>query len=122
MTMCTDETAARSDETYWVDDNAAQPVLLIDEATDSITESLYRARSGSVLADRDVAAARIALGDLFGGLSQLVELLTTSVDQYAEIDPLEVMRLKDLLETLRAMMLSAQHATEGLRLARLSNA
>jgi hypothetical protein len=33
MNLCVDEAVARSDETYWGDDNAAQPVLLIDEAT-----------------------------------------------------------------------------------------
>ena len=83
-TICTDEAAARSDEMYWVDDSAAQPVLLIDEATEAITEALHRVRSGSMLDDRDLAAAGVALGDLFGGLSQLAGLLTTSVGKHAE--------------------------------------
>lgn len=115
-TICTDEAAARSDEMYWVDDSAAQPVLLIDEATEAITEALHRVQSGSMLDDRDLAAAGVALGDLFGGLSQLAGLLTTSVGKHAETDPLQAGRLEDRLETLRAMTLSAQHAAAGLLL------
>lgn len=114
-TICTDETAARSDEMYWVDDNAAQPVLLIDEATEAITEALHQVRSGSMLDDRDLAAAGVALGDLFGGLSQLAGLLTTSVGKCAETDPLQAGRLGDRLETLCAMTLSAQQAAAGLQ-------
>ncbi|MGH3717596.1 MAG: hypothetical protein ACRDRI_01940 [Pseudonocardiaceae bacterium] len=79
MTLCVDEVVARFDETYWGDENAAQPVLLIDEATQAITEALHRVRGGAVLDDRDVAAAGVALGDLFGGLGQLAALLTTSM-------------------------------------------
>ena len=78
MTHCvgvyTGESASRFDETYW-DHHAAQPVLLIGEATEAITEALYRLRAGSVLDDRDVTAAGVALDDLFGGLQQLTELL-----------------------------------------------
>lgn len=116
MTICADEAVAGSDEAYWVADNAAQPVLLLDEATEAITEALHGVRSGSVLDDRDLAAAGVALGDLFGGLGQLADLLTTSVGKYAETEPLHVARLADRLETLRAMTLSAQQAAEGLRL------
>jgi hypothetical protein len=107
MILCTDEAVTRSDETYWADDNAAQPVLLIDEATEVITEALQRVRSGSMLDDRDLAAAGVALGDLFGGLGQLADLLTTSVSKYANTDPLQAGRREDRLETLRATMLSA---------------
>lgn len=78
MTKCvgvyTGESAPHFDDTYW-DHNAAQPVLLIDEATEAITEALYRLRAGSVLDDRDLTAAGVALDDLFGGLKQLTELL-----------------------------------------------
>ncbi|MGH3755861.1 MAG: hypothetical protein ACRDRP_24900 [Pseudonocardiaceae bacterium] len=116
MTMCADEAVTRTDETYWVDDNAAQPVLLLDEATEAITEALHRVRSGSVLHHRDLAAAGVALGDLFGGLGQLADLLTISVGKYTETGPLHAARLEDRLETLRAMTLSAQQAAEGLRL------
>jgi hypothetical protein len=116
MTLCVDEAAARSDETYWGDDNAAQPVLLIDEATQAITEALHRARGGSVLDDRDLAAAGVALADLFGGLGQLAGLLTISVAKYAESDPLHVGPLEDRLQTLRVMTLSAQQVAEGLQL------
>jgi hypothetical protein len=114
MIICTDEAVACSDETYWANDNAAQPVLLIDEATEAITEALHRVRSGSMLDDRDLAAAGVALGDLFGGLGQLVDLLTTSVSNYANTDTLQARRREDRLETLRAMMLSAQQAAAGL--------
>jgi hypothetical protein len=116
MTLCVDEAAVRSDETYWGDDNAARPVLLIDEATQAITEALHRVRDGSVLDDRDLAAAKVALGDLFGGLDQLAALLTISVAKYAESDPLHVGPLEDRLQTLRVMMLSAQQAVKGLQL------
>lgn len=77
---CIGESAPRFDETYW-DHNAAQPVLLIDEATEAITEALYRLRAGSVLDDRDLTAAGVALSDLFGGLKPLIDLLVTSVGQ-----------------------------------------
>jgi hypothetical protein len=116
MTICTDEVDAHSDETYWVDDNAAQPVLLIDEATNAITEALHRLRSGSMLDDRDLAAAGVALGDLFGGLGQLAALLTTSVDKYTGPDAIQAGQLEDRLETLRAMTLSARQVATGLLL------
>ncbi|MDQ3764006.1 MAG: hypothetical protein M3460_21110 [Actinomycetota bacterium] len=116
MTMCIEEAVVRSDEAYWVDDNAAQPVLLIDEATEAITEALHRVRSGSVLDDRDLTAAGVALGDLFGGLEQLAGLLTTSVGQHAGIEPRRAGRLEDRLDTLRATTVSAQRAAEELRL------
>jgi hypothetical protein len=81
MTSCVGECSSASapclDETYW-DHDAAQPVLLIDEATEAITEALYRLRTGSVLADRDLAATEVALNDLFGGIKQLTELIITS--------------------------------------------
>lgn len=67
VSECSSESPAYSDEAYW-DHHAAQPVLLIDEATDAITEALYRLRAGSVLAARDVTAAGVALNDLFGGV------------------------------------------------------
>jgi hypothetical protein len=104
------------DETYWVDDAAAQPVLLIDEATEVITEALHRARCGSMLDNRDLTAAGVALCDLFGGLGQLADLLTTSVVQHAETDPLQAGRLEDRLNTLRAMTLAAQQSAEELLL------
>ena len=82
MTECvgvyTGEGAPRCDDTYW-DHNAAQPVLLIDEATEAITEALYRLRAGSVLDERDLTAAAVALDDLFGGLAQLTELLPATI-------------------------------------------
>jgi hypothetical protein len=89
MTLCIDESAAPSDDGYW-DYNAAQPVLLIDEATEAITEAFYRLRAGSVLDDRHLTAAGVALSDLFGGLKQSADLLITSVGQYATTDPLQV--------------------------------
>ncbi len=73
----TGQSAPGFDETYW-DHNAAQPVLLIDEATEAITEAIYRLRAGSVLDDRDVTAAGVALDDLFGGFKELTDLLTIS--------------------------------------------
>src|SRR5262249_50161561 len=54
MTMCVNETVLDSDETYWLGDNAARPVLLIDEATEAITEALHKLRFGSMLDDRDL--------------------------------------------------------------------
>ncbi|MGH3828641.1 MAG: hypothetical protein ACRDQX_15950 [Pseudonocardiaceae bacterium] len=70
-------------------------MLLIDEATQAITEALHRVRGGSVLDERDLAAAEVALGDLFGGLGQLAALLTSSVVEFAESDPREVGPLED---------------------------
>jgi hypothetical protein len=95
MTLRVDEAATGFDEAYWSEDNAAQPVLLIDEATQAITEALHRVRSGSVLEERDVAAAGVALGDLFGGLGQLAALLPTSVVTFAESGPREVGPLEE---------------------------
>lgn len=103
MTICHDEAVTRDNDAYWVDDNAAQPVLLVDEATEAITEALHRVRSGSVLDRRDLAAVGVALSDLFGGLGQLADLLVSSVSKYANTDPLEVGRLEDRLVPLRAM-------------------
>lgn len=74
MALRVDEAATGFDEAYWNEDTAAQSVLLIDEATQAITEALHRVRSGSMLDERDVAAAGVALGDLFGGLGQLAAL------------------------------------------------
>ncbi len=115
MTICNDEAVTRDNDAYWVDDTAAAPVLLVDEATEAITEALHRVRSGSALDDRDLAAAGVALSDLFGGVGQLADLLASSVGKYANTDPLQVGRLEDRWELLRAMTLSAQEAAEGLR-------
>jgi hypothetical protein len=84
MTLCADETVTCFDETYWISDDAAQPVLLIDEATQAITEALHRVRGGSVLDERDLAAAEVALGDLFGGLDQLAALLPLARSRMSE--------------------------------------
>lgn len=104
---CIGDSAPRFDETYW-DHNAAQPVLLIDEATEAITEALYRLRTGSVLADHDLTAAGVALDDLIGGLKQLTELFSTSIGQDAMTD------LSDRLQGLQATTRSAQQAADGL--------
>ncbi|HEY2765809.1 MAG TPA: hypothetical protein VGJ13_17655 [Pseudonocardiaceae bacterium] len=111
----TDQTPAASSDAYWVDGNAAEPVLLVDQAADAISEALHHVRSGSTLDDRDLAAAGIALRDLLGGLGQLADLLATSVYKYTAADPLEVGRIEDRLETLRAATRHAQHAAEGLQ-------
>jgi hypothetical protein len=116
MTICSDEAVTRDNDAYWIDDNAAQPALLVDEATEAITEALHRVRSGSVLDSRDLAAVGVALSDLFGGLGQLADSLANSVGKYAETDPLQLGRLEDRLEALQAMTLSSQEAAEGLRL------
>lgn len=39
-------------------------MLLIDQATEAITEAVHRLRAGSVLDDCDLAAAGVALNDL----------------------------------------------------------
>jgi hypothetical protein len=121
MTACINETVAYSggcaNDEYWSDDNAAAPVLLVDQAADAITEALYRVRSGSALDDRDLAAAGVALGDLLGGLGQLADLLTTSAGKYSETAPQEVGRLADRLKALRATTLHAQQAAYGVQLA-----
>lgn len=103
---------ARADDEYWADDNAAVPVLLVDQAADAITEALHRVRSGSALDDEDVAAAGVALGDLFGGLDELADLLSSSVCKYAEEAPLQVGQLENSLETLRATVRQAKRAAE----------
>lgn len=99
---------------YWADDNAAAPVLLVDQAADAIAEALYRVRAGSVLDHRDLAAAGVALRDLLGGLGQLADLLSMSVGRYAQIAPVEAGRLEDRLEMLRTNTLDAQRAAEGV--------
>lgn len=113
--MCANDAVAGSEEIYWTDGNAAPPVLLIDEATEAITEALHRMRSGSMLEPRDVAAAGVGLGDLFGGLGQLVELLTTSVNEDSRTDSLHRERLTERLGALRVMMLLAQRGAEELQ-------
>ena len=114
MSICANELVAGCDERYWADGKAAAPVLLLDEATEAITEAVHRIRRGAVLEQRDVAATGVALGDLFGGLSQLVELCTTLMDQDARTEPLRIGRLVDRWQTLRIMMLSAQQVTDEL--------
>lgn len=118
MTMYANEAVASSDETYWEQDDAAEPVLLIDEATEAITEALHRIRCESMLEERDVAAAGVVLGDLLGGVGQLAELLTASVSQEAGTDPLRVARWDDRLKTLGVMMASAQQVAEELQVGR----
>jgi hypothetical protein len=112
--MCANQVVAGFDEEYWADGTAAVPVLLIDEATEAITEALHRIRCGSVLEQRDVGAAGVALGDLLGALSQLAELWTTTVCQGAGTDPLDSGSLQQRWHTLRMMMLSAQQVAEQL--------
>ena len=114
MTMCANEAVAGCDQRYWTDSAAATPVLLIDEATEAITEAVHRLRCGSMLEERDVAAAGVALSDLFGGLSQLAELCTTVVSQHAGTDPLHIGRSEPPWQTLRMMMLSAQQVVQEL--------
>lgn len=106
-----------SHDEYWVDDNAAAPVLLVDQAAEAITEALHRARSGAALDDRDLAAAGVALSDLLGGLGQLADLLSESAGRYAGNAPLEAGRLADWLDTLRTTTLDAQQAAQGVQLA-----
>lgn len=106
-----------SHDEYWVDGKAAAAVLLVDQAAEAITEALHRVRTGSVLDDQDLAAAGIALGDLMGGLGQLADLLTESAGRYAGAAPLEVGRLTDWLDSLRATTLDAQQAARGVQLA-----
>ena len=114
MTMCANEAVAGCDQRYWTDSAAATPVLLIDEATEAITEAVHRLRCGSMLEERDVAAAGVALSDLFGGLSQLAELCTTVVSQHAGTDLLHIGRSEPRWQTLRMMMLSAQQVAQEL--------
>jgi hypothetical protein len=121
MSICANEVVAGFDESYWADGEAAVPVLLLDEATEAITEAVHRIRRGCMLEQRDVAATGVALGDLFGGLSQLVELCTTWMDQGAPPEPLRIGRLADRWQTLRIMMLSAQQVTDELALGTAAN-
>lgn len=99
---------------YWVDDRAAAPVLLVDQAADAISEALYRVRAGSELDPRDLAAAGVALRDLLGGVGQLAGLLSMSAGRYAQIAPAQAGQLENRLETLRANTLHAQRAAEGV--------
>lgn len=112
--ICVHEVTARADDEYWADDNAAEPVLLVDQAADAITEALHRARTGSSLDDQDVAAAGVALGDLFGGLGEFAHLLSSSVGKYADTAGPQVGRLEELLETLRVTAAQAKRAAEGM--------
>jgi hypothetical protein len=112
---CVDDPVTRADETYWTANNAAPPVLLIDEATQAITEAVHRIRSDPLLHYHDLAAAGVALGDLFGGLDQLTDLLIHPVSQCVDTDLGGVRRLEGELESLRATLRLAQQATEGLR-------
>lgn len=114
MTLCANDAVAGCDQRYWTDSAAAAPVLLIDEATEAITEAVHRLRCGSMLNERDVAAAGAALSDLFGGLSQLAELCTTVVSQHAGTDPLHIGRSGPRWQTLCMMMLSAQQVAQEL--------
>lgn len=113
MTMCATEAVTDCDEKYWVNGKAAVPVLLLDEATEAITEAVHRIRCGSVLEQRDVVAAGVALGDLFGGLSQLAELCATVVSQDAGTDR-DAGQGQQRWQRLRMMMLPAQQAAEQL--------
>ena len=108
--------ATQANDEYWVDDNAAAPVLLVDQAADAITEALHLVRSGSPLDDQDVTAAGVALGDLFGGLGELADLLSTTVGKYAERAPLEVGQIENMLETLRNTAHQAKRAAETMQL------
>jgi hypothetical protein len=118
MATATDvhEVAAQVGDEYWVDDNAAAPVLLVDQAADAITEALHMVRSGAPLDDQDMTATGVALGDLFGGLGELADLLSTSVGKYTELAPLEVGEIENMLETLRATAEQAKRAAEVMQL------
>ncbi|HEX2299688.1 MAG TPA: hypothetical protein VHH34_14440 [Pseudonocardiaceae bacterium] len=117
MAMATQvhEVAAQTDDEYWVDDNAAAPVLLVDQAAEAITEALHLVRSGVPLDDQDVTAAGVALGDLFGGLGELADLLSISVCKYSELAPLEVGQIENILETLRNTAHQAKRAAETMQ-------
>ena len=69
------EVVTQANDEYWTDDNAAVPVLLVDQAADAITEALHLVRSGTPLDDQDVTAAGVVLSDLFGALGELADLL-----------------------------------------------
>jgi hypothetical protein len=115
MMRCAAEAVAELSDEYWIDDGAAPPVLLVDQAADAITEALHQVRSGSVLDERDLAATGVALRDLLGGLGELADLLSTSVCRYTVSHPLAVRRLEERLATLRATTRHAQQAAEGLQ-------
>jgi hypothetical protein len=114
MTLFAPEAGTDCDDRYWADGTAALPVLLIDEATEAITEAVHRIRSGFKLEHRDVGAASVALGDLFGGLAQLAQLCTTMTSQYGAPDPRHKGSSQNRWQTLRTMMLSAQQVAEPL--------
>ena len=109
-----DEAAVDVDDGYWADDDAALPVLLIDEATEAITAALHRVRCGPTLDDRDLTAADVALGDLFGGLGQLADLLSTAAGQYATANSSQRQPVARLA-TLSAMTRSARQTVVGLQ-------
>lgn len=104
--------AAAADDDYWVDDNAAEPVLLVDQAADAITEALHRVRCGPRLDSQDLAAAGVALGDLLGGLGELAEVLRSSVFRYAETGRLQAAQLHDALGVLRSTAAQARRAAD----------
>lgn len=106
------QVAAQTDDDYWIDDNAAEPVLLVDQAADAITEALHRIRSGTRLDNHDLAAAGVALGDLFGGLGELADLLRSSVGRYAGAAPLQTGQLHDVLGALHSTAAQAKRAAE----------
>ena len=110
------QAGTQAGDEYWVDDNAAEPVLLVDQAADAITEALHLVRSGAPLDDQDVTAAGVALGDLFGGLGELADLLSASVCKYSEQAPLEVGQIENMLQTLRNTAQQAKRAAETMQL------
>ena len=116
MTLFAPEAGTNGEDSYWADGTAALPVLLLDEATEAITEAVHRIRNGFVLEHRDVAAASVALGDLFGGLAQLAQLCTTMTSQYGAPDPRRNGSSQNRWQTLRTMMLSAQQVADQLEL------
>lgn len=116
LTLFAPEAVTDGEDSYWADGTAALPVLLLDEATEAITAAVHRIRSGSVLEHRDVAAASVALGDLFGGLAQLTQLCTTMTSQYGAPDPRHDGSSQNRWQTLCTMMLSAQQVADQLAL------
>ncbi|HEX2301972.1 MAG TPA: hypothetical protein VHH34_26265 [Pseudonocardiaceae bacterium] len=104
--------ATQMGDDYWAGDNAAEPVLLLGQAVDAITEALHQLRSGTRLDNQDLAAAGVALGDLFGGLGELADLLHSSVRCYADAAPLQVAQLREVLGALRSTVAKAKQAAE----------